>query len=140
MTPDQRPRHTAHAPLVDTSILLISDNKNTADTIHSMLDKEGYSVQATGTAAVADQSADMTQPDLVIIDQQAQALGAVEMCAQLGANLRFQAVPIFVVGPQGDAALKERAFNAGSTDWLEAPVQKIELLTNQIEALEGLID
>lgn len=136
MTPDQGPRHTAHAPLVDTSILLISDNKNTADTIHSMLDKEGYSVQATGTTAVANQSSDMTPPDLVIIDQQAQALGAIEMCAHLGANLRFQAVPIFVVGQQGDAALKERAFNAGSTDWLEAPVQKSELLAKVKSCLD----
>jgi len=114
--------------LAHAAILLIGNDSNSRDTIHSILTKGGYSVSMVDTGAAAIQMIAPPLPKLIVIDQQVNPMRGVEICKQFGANPQFRDVPILLVGMRSDAEHREWAFKTRGADWLDSPVQGSELL------------
>ena len=129
MGPGHRSRDSENTSFADASILLIGEDNDALASSYDILNNSGFNVRSTDTGYAAIQSAEGSPPDLIIIDGKLREPEAVEMCGQLSANSQLQHIPILIIGPRDNPALMEQAFEAGSMDWLDTPVQTMELMT-----------
>ncbi len=127
-TPSQEPEGRS-SPIV----LVANDQEWSARSLESILIPEGYEVVRAYTGRQALQRAIEVLPDVIVLDAQMPDLDGFEVCRQLRADPRFDAVtPIFITtaGPAGREKRIE-AFQAGAWAFYGQPLDG-EILLCQI--------
>src|SRR5918993_5627149 len=113
-------------------ILLIDDNAENRDWLSRRLERRGFEVllAVDGKAGVAKALAE--KPDLVLMDMNMPQVDGWEATRQVKAAM--PALPIIALTAHALAGDRERALNAGCTDYHTKPVDFPNLLS-QIERL-----
>jgi len=112
------------------TILAIDDNRAFNYAICRALEQNGYQCLHAHTGEEALQTAAQHRPNAILLDVNLPDMTGFEVCRQLKADPRTQAIPvIFLSAAQNSAHAKETGKSLGADGFLFAPVETTQLLT-----------
>jgi two-component system, sensor histidine kinase and response regulator len=111
----------------DYSILIVDDQPENFEVIEALLENMNYTLHYASSGRVAIDFLDKFDPDLILLDVMMPETDGIEVCKQIKANSRWQAVPIIMVTSLGSKEDLARCLAAGADDFLSKPVNGIEL-------------
>lgn len=120
-----------------SKILIADDNHQNCELLDAYLADEGYKIDF---AYDGQQTLDMVttfQPDLILLDIMMPKVSGYEVCLRLKENPKTRPIPIIMVTALAEMGDIEKAVNAGATDFLTKPVNKMELKI-RVKSLLGL--
>lgn len=120
--------------MVSKKILVLEDDMPSLKLIKTILEKYGYEVIEASESLQAIQLATDLKPNLAIIDVMLPTLNGYQVCERLRKIQTLQSMPIIVLTVLNEDQHRIRAIEAGATDFLTKPFDRVELLT-KIKAL-----
>jgi CheY-like chemotaxis protein len=114
-------------------ILLVEDNEENRDALSRRLGRRGYEVVVAVTGLEAVAKARSEKPDLVLMDINLPELDGWEAIRRIKADPEAAGVPIIALTAHALTVDRDRAREAGCTDYHTKPVEFPRLL-GQIEA------
>jgi CheY-like chemotaxis protein len=126
------------------SILIVDDSTENLLLLQSILQTGGYKDLLTAESAAQafkhlgmdDSGGDGTGVDLVLMDIQMPEINGIETCRRIKEVERFRDIPIIMVTAVAQREKLQLAFAAGAMDYINKPVNKIELRTRVGSALK----
>ncbi|MDG0810842.1 PP2C family protein-serine/threonine phosphatase [Cohnella rhizosphaerae] len=126
------------------SILVVDDNPMNVMVVREMLNRSGY--EDVQIAYSADEMFDILRSDnrgaqaptsinLILLDLMMPGMDGIEACALLQKDERLRDIPVIMVTAIGDSRKLAEALDAGATDYVTKPINKIELLARIRSAL-----
>lgn len=115
-------------------ILVVDDDIHATTLFKTILTAKGFEAFIVNDSAVAVQTADSTNPDLIILDLMMPAPNGFEVCRMLRADPKFSHIPIVIFTAMGDSESKALALDAGADEFLTKPF-RVEDLMHKIQAL-----
>ena len=114
------------------SILLVDDDKDTQYAMQYILEKEGYKVYVAKDGEEALKQAEMTQPNLILMDIMLPGMNGYEATRKLKSNESFNQIPIIAMTAKAMKGDREKVKLAGCDDYIAKPFMTKEIL-NLIE-------
>jgi two-component system cell cycle response regulator DivK len=115
-------------------ILIAEDRPSSRELIRTVLEGCGYSVSEASDGRQAVDVAMRECPDLLIVDLQMPALDGLGVLAELRRDERFADVPIVALTASAMQGDRERALEAGFTEYITKPVN-LRFLREEITRL-----
>ncbi len=109
------------------SILIVDDQPENFEVIEALLERLNYTLHYASSGQVAIDLLDKFDPDLILLDVMMPEIDGIEVCKQIKANSRWQAVPIIMVTSLSSTENLARCLTAGADDFLSKPINGIEL-------------
>jgi DNA-binding response OmpR family regulator len=106
-------------------LLVVEDDPQLGDTITSVLEQAGYSVERAATAADGEAVADAFHPDLALLDVGLPDVSGFDLAVTLRANA---ATPVVFLTAADGLPDRLRGFEVGADDYLVKPFAVPELL------------
>lgn len=118
-------------------ILLVEDNEMNRDVLNRLLQKRGFTVilAEDGEAAVAMALAEL--PELILMDISLPKLDGIEATRRLRQAPSMAEVPIIALTAHALSSDRQRALDAGCTDYETKPVEFAQLLSKIDHYLGG---
>ena len=115
-------------------ILVVEDNEENRDALSRRLQRRGFEVllAVDGKAGVATAKAE--KPDLILMDMNMPEVDGWEATRQIKADPATADVPVIALTAHAMTGDRERALEAGCTDYHTKPIEFPKLLA-QIEAI-----
>ncbi|MEA5496232.1 response regulator [Limnoraphis robusta] len=110
------------------NILIVDDDASHLKLLFKILEKNGYKVRATQSGQQAILSANMSQPDLIILDALMPGLDGYTVCKNLKANPKTCNIPILFISALEGTIDKVKAFASGAVDFISKPLEIEEVL------------
>ncbi|RJE85103.1 fused response regulator/phosphatase [Paenibacillus sp. 1011MAR3C5] len=125
------------------SIIIVDDNVTNQMIIRTILTKEGYSDlriassarQLFGMLHLESECRAEEPVDLILLDMMMPEIDGLEACRRIQADDRYRDVPIIFVTAVGDSLKLAEALDAGATDYVMKPINKLELMARIRSAL-----
>ena len=108
-------------------LLLIDDDEITLRLLKVNLERAGYSVALTRTAAEGLAYARQSSPDLVLTDALLPDMRGLQVCALLLENSRTRHIPVVMMSSQDSAHDRVAALTAGAEDYVTKPLDFTEV-------------
>jgi diguanylate cyclase (GGDEF)-like protein len=127
-----------------THILIVDDSLRARLLVETLLRAQGYkdltSVDSARQAFLAlnlgdSPAAESAGFDLILMDLLMPEMDGIQACQQIKANPRFLDVPIIMVTAEESTESLKEAFDAGAIDYVNKPVNRVELLARVKSAL-----
>ncbi|HSH01468.1 MAG TPA: adenylate/guanylate cyclase domain-containing protein [Anaerolineae bacterium] len=109
-------------------ILIVDDTVDNLKLLRDILSQHGYKVRVAYNGALALHSAQLSPPDLILLDINMPDMDGYEVCRRLQAVPSLADIPIVFVSALGDVDNKVEAFRVGGVDYLTKPFQVEEVL------------
>jgi DNA-binding response OmpR family regulator len=109
------------------SILIVDDEPNNLDVIVAQLSDCDYQIHYASSGQEALSSLDIYNPDLILLDVMMPGINGIEVCQQIKAMPKWQAVPIVMVTALSSKSDLARCLGAGADDFISKPVNPEEL-------------
>jgi len=109
------------------SILIVDDEPDNFDVIETLLSEQDYQLHYAASGQKAIASLDIFEPDLILLDVMMPGIDGIEICRQIKAMSKWQAVPIIMVTGLNRKADLANCITAGADDFISKPVNAIEL-------------
>lgn len=117
-----------------TSILVVDDEPDNFDVIETLLsiDRENLELNRECELYYADsgqeaiESLDTYNPDLILLDVMMPGIDGIEVCRQIKAMPKWQAVPIIMVTALNSKSDLARCLSAGADDFISKPINALE--------------
>lgn len=127
------------------TILVVDDDAFNRILVDALLDDQGYRVvMAESGAEALDRVAD-DPPDAILLDVMMPGLDGFEVCRRLKASRRTYYIPVVMLTALADRQSRIRGLDAGADEFLNKPIDRIEVLTRlramlRIHALRDELD
>jgi two-component system, cell cycle response regulator DivK len=115
-------------------ILVVEDNEENRDALSRRLQRRGFEVLFAADGKAGVEMAKTEKPDLVLMDMNMPELDGWEATRQIKADPAAQNIPVIALTAHAMTGDRERALEAGCTDYHTKPVEFPKLLA-QIEAI-----
>ncbi|HEY3835574.1 MAG TPA: response regulator [Bryobacteraceae bacterium] len=115
-------------------ILIAEDRPSSRELIRTVLEGCGYDVSEASDGRQAVEVARRENPDLLIVDLQMPSLDGLGVLAELRSDPRFAEVPIVALTASAMQGDRERALEAGFTEYITKPVN-LRFLREEITRL-----
>ncbi|MEM9955447.1 MAG: hybrid sensor histidine kinase/response regulator [Chloroflexota bacterium] len=112
----------------NASILIVDDEPNNLKVLHNLLTQNGYDVRAARDGKTALQAAEMTQPDLILLDIKMPNMTGYEVCEILKDNSDLADIPVIFISALNNVTDIVKAFEVGGVDYVTKPFQFEEVL------------
>ena len=109
------------------SILIVDDEPSNFDVIAAQLSDCDYLIDYASSGQEALSSLDIYNPDLILLDVMMPGINGIEVCQQIKAMPKWQAVPIVMVTALSSKSDLARCLGAGADDFISKPVNPEEL-------------
>ncbi len=116
-------------------VLLIGDDPHMAELVSGFLRAEDYEVRWSKNGVEALQAADVTPPDLVLLDVEMPGMNEYEVCRVLRHGRRTGQVPVVMLTATADPALNRTAYAAGVQACVPKPYRRDGLLAAMTAAV-----
>ncbi len=110
---------------MQSTILVIDDDKKITSFLRRSLAFEGYEVFVANDGLTGLQLAEERQPDLLILDIMMPGMDGIEVCRQLR---KTSFVPVLMLTAKDEVSDRVRGLDAGADDYLVKPFSLEELL------------
>lgn len=116
-------------------VVVVDDTDVQAELFREYLSGKGYEVYVASTGAQALQMVRDLRPDIVLLDLMLPDMSGSDVCAQLRADMRTQAIPVILCTANAiTPEEKVKGFRQGADDYLVRPFELAELCA-RIEAV-----
>lgn len=124
-------------------IIIVDDNVTNQMIIRTILSKEGYSDLRIASSASElygmlhlDSECGAEEPvDLILLDMMMPEIDGLEACRRIQSEERYRDVPIIFVTAVGESTKLAEALDAGASDYVMKPINKLELMARIRSAL-----
>ncbi len=103
------------------NILIIDDTPANLQVLASMLDDQGHYARPVNSGAMGIQAAQLSPPDLILLDIQMPGIDGFETCRQLKADAKTRDIPVIFISALNNTGDKLKAFRAGGVDYISKP-------------------
>ena len=117
-------------------ILVVEDNEINAEVVKVMLESAGYEVTIATDGEKALKACILEQFDLILMDMQMPVMDGITATKKLRNELNFHN-PIVALSANAFIEDKERCIQAGMTDFIAKPIDKMTLMTCLQTQLKG---
>jgi CheY-like chemotaxis protein len=124
------------------AILIVDDSADQHFLLRSVLTKAGHtdivgvdSARSAFTTLNLDGGHPSTKVDLILMDILMPEMDGVEACRQIKEKEHLRDIPIIMVTAKNDLTNLKEAFSAGAMDYINKPVNGVELLARVTSAL-----
>jgi signal transduction histidine kinase len=114
-------------PPEECSILVVDDEPSVVEIITFFLEKQGYQTLSAGHGLEALELVRREKPDVVVMDVMMPELDGIEACRRLKESTGTHHLPVILVTSKGDTALRIKGKEAGADDFLDKPINELEL-------------
>jgi len=114
-------------------ILIVEDNEANFYLMRFILENAGHETVIVNTGLDAVKAAQEEMPDLIIMDIQLPDINGLEATGKIRASKSNGKIPIIAITSFAMPGDKEKALEAGCTDYIEKPINPDTFLT-EIEA------
>ena len=108
-------------------ILIVDDEELNLKMLSRLLSSEQYSLFTAGNGKEAVELATKSKPDLILLDMMMPGLDGAETCRILKNTEETSQIPVIMLTGCPDKDVKLRCLRAGANDFLEKPVDDVEL-------------
>ena len=115
-------------------ILIIEDERDLIDVLTYNLTKEGYDVISASDGREGMQRAQLTQPDLIVLDLMLPVMDGLEVCRQIRSDSRTKDIRVLMLTARSEDVDEIVGFNMGADDYVTKPF-KVKPLIHRIKAL-----
>jgi DNA-binding response OmpR family regulator len=119
-----------------SKIMVVDDEVEATTLYKEVLTMEGFEAIVENESSKAMQLADLTNPDLFILDLMMPQPDGFKLCRMLRADPKYKRTPIIIVTALDNTDSKIVAFGAGANDYLTKPF-RIHDLSSRIRKLLG---
>jgi two-component system, cell cycle response regulator len=116
-------------------VLIVDDST----TVHAMLDErlraEGVELHHALSGVEGLRKARQLEPDLILLDVELPALGGMEVCRLLKADIATRDIAVIFLTSAADSDSKVRGFDLGAIDYVTKPFDQAELCARVRAAL-----
>jgi len=109
-------------------ILVVEDQLQLLDSIQMTLELAGYRVCGAGTGIEALTILQTQLIDLILTDIEMPQLDGYQLCRQVRADCRWNAIPLLFLSAYGGEEDMRYAKSLGANDYLMKPIEPEELL------------
>lgn len=125
------------------SIIVVDDNATNQLIVKTILTKAGYTDLKFASSAqelfdligMHSSLAKAQHTELILMDMMMPVMDGLEACKMLQADHRFKDIPIIFVTAVGDSHKMAEALDAGASDYVTKPINRMELLARIRSAL-----
>lgn len=117
-----------------STIVIVEDDEDIADTIRYNLEKEGYSVRTAPTGETGLDLIRGNPPNLVLLDVNLPKMNGFELCRLLRSEPKTARLPILMLTARNSEADKVLGLRLGADDYLTKPFS-IRELSARVEAI-----
>jgi len=110
------------------TVLVVDDEPANRELLIELLEPQGYKTATADDGQAALEEFARNQPDLVLLDIMMPRVDGVEVCRRLKGNPESRLTPIVLVTALSAKEDRVRGIEAGADDFLNKPVDRIELL------------
>ncbi|MCP4541470.1 MAG: response regulator [Chloroflexi bacterium] len=110
------------------TILIIDDSPTNLSVMADYLTAHNLIVLAAQTGEDGLEQAQLTQPDLILLDVILPGIDGFETCRRLKADPKIQDIPVILMTVLTDTEHKLKGFRAGVVDYVTKPFEKEEVL------------
>ncbi len=114
--------------LSQKKILIVDDSSTNLKLLHHILLNNRFQVISAENGYDCIQATVNHKPDLVLLDIMMPDIDGIEVCRRLRNDSRVSHLPIIFVTAATDDMTLSRAFDAGGSDYIRKPVNRVELL------------
>ena len=109
-------------------ILIVDDKPDNLRLLSTMLTERGYKVRKAinGQLALMGVRADL--PDLILLDITMPGMSGYDVCQQLKADPRTNAIPVIFISALNEERSRVQAFASGGVDYVTKPFQWEEVI------------
>ncbi len=118
------------------NLIVVDDTLANLHLLVKLLTENGYKVRAAPNGRLAISSAQLSTPDLILLDILMPEIDGYEVCKQLKADPRTKNIPIIFMSAINEVVDKVTAFNLGGIDYITKPFQVEEILSRVAIHLE----
>lgn len=109
-------------------VLIVDDQVANLHLLNSILSAAGYDVQVASTGARALQAAQVSPPDIVLLDVMMPGLTGFEVSERLRQQPETSDVPVIFLSALTSVEDKVKAFNVGGVDYITKPFRAQEVV------------
>lgn len=111
-----------------TRILIVDDDSIVRDTLESILYPDGYEITFAGSGPGAIKLLDELKPDTILLDViMEEGMDGLEVCSHIKSKEKWRHIPIIMVTGLDSKEDLARCLNAGADDFVQKPVNGLEL-------------
>ncbi|MBI5594101.1 MAG: response regulator [Deltaproteobacteria bacterium] len=112
-------------------ILVVDDTLATIDMVRTALENEGYEIMVATNGEKAIRRAELTTPDLILLDVLMPVMDGFETCRRLKAREQTREIPVIFMTGLTAVENKVAGFDAGGVDYVTKPIE-IDLVLSRI--------
>lgn len=109
-------------------IMIVDDELSMRLNVQMMLDEQSYETSLFANGQELLQGLQSVQPDLIILDVVMPGMDGFEVCRRVKENPKWQHIPIILVTVLEAKQVLLKGTEAGADDFLQKPLNKLELL------------
>lgn len=109
-------------------ILIVDDKPHNVNLLTQILSIKNYKLRVAPRGKLALQSAQLTPPDLILLDIKMPDMDGYEVCQHLKADDRTRNIPVIFISALDAALDKVAAFTLGGVDYITKPFESMEVL------------
>jgi two-component system, sensor histidine kinase and response regulator len=111
-----------------SELLIVDDNPSNLDLLSRILREHSHHVRAVTSGRRALESAQLSPPDLVLLDITMPEMDGFETCQRFKSNPALAAIPIIFISALDDVMDKLKAFSVGGEDYITKPFHTEEVI------------
>jgi CheY-like chemotaxis protein len=119
-----------------TTILLVEDDVAVREVLHTVLERDAFTIVEADTGEEAMERLREARPDLVVLDLMLPGMDGLEVLRRLRAAEETARLPVVVVSARGTGG-RQDALSAGADAYLAKPFSPLELLRAVEAGLEA---
>ena len=110
------------------NILIVDDTPQNLHLLVDILSEHDYKVRPVPNGKLALSAAEISPPDLILLDIMMPGLDGYQVCKQLKSNPKTKDIPVIFVSAVSETVDKVKAFSVGGADYITKPFQMQEVL------------
>ncbi len=115
-------------PAEPKDILIVDDMPDNLRLLSTMLTCYGYHVRKAINGQLALQGAEISPPDLILLDINMPKMNGYQVCEKLKLSEKTKDIPVIFISALDDVREKVKAFEVGGVDYITKPFQIEEVL------------
>src|SRR5438094_1979876 len=127
------------APLAQTRVLIIEDERALTNVLTYNLQREGYEVSVAHDGQEGLRKAQTLPVDLILLDLMLPSMNGLEVCREIRANEITRDVPIVMMTAKAEETDQIVGFSLGADDYVTKPFS-VKVLLERIKALRRRLD